>query len=73
MDYTYKVGDKVLLKSHADTSYNTELNRGKEVTIVKIDYRDCFYPYKIQTLKGHWFWVSPNDIECMYNLLGLRL
>lgn len=73
MDYTYKVGDKVLLKSHANTSYNTELNRGKEVTIIKIDKNDPFMPYQIKTSTGFNYWIDSSAIESYAKLLGLRI
>ena len=73
MDYTYKVGDKVFLKPKADITYNIEPNIGKEVTIVKIDYRDSFFPYKIKTISGNWFWVNLDDIGGYFKPLGLKI
>lgn len=42
----------VYLKDWADSRYNTVNNRGKEVTIIKIDKNDPFIPYQIKTSTG---------------------
>lgn len=73
MDYTYKVGDMVYLKDWADSRYNTVNNRGKEVTIIKIDKNDPFIPYQIKTSTGFNYWIHSSAIESYAKLLGLRI
>lgn len=73
MDYTYKVGDMVYLKDWADSRYNTVNNRGKEVTIIKIDKNDPFIPYQIKTYTGFNYWIDSSAIESYAKLLGLRI
>ena len=73
MDYTYKVGDKVYLKDWADSRYNTVKNRGKVVTIKRIDKHDPFTPYLIKTFNGFNYWIDSSEIESYANLLGLRI
>lgn len=73
MDYTYRVGDTVYLKDWADSRYNTVNNRGKEVTIIKIDKNDPFIPYQIKTSTGFNYWIDSSAIESYAKLLGLRI
>lgn len=73
MDYTYKVGDKVYLKDWADSKYNTDKCRGREVTIIKIDRLDPFIPYKIQNSKRYVYWINSSAIEGYFKPLGLRI
>jgi hypothetical protein len=71
VDYTYKVGDKVLLYPIADSKYNFEQDRGREVTIIDIDWSDSYLPYKIQTVRGNWYWTSLQAIKGKFNGIGL--
>ena len=71
MDYRYKVGDKVYLKDWADSKYNTDKCRGREVTIIGIDWSDSYLPYKIQTVRGNWYWTSLQAIKGKFNGIGL--
>ena len=73
MDYTYKVGDKVYLKDWADSKYNTDKCRGREVTIIEIDRLDPFIPYKIENLSRYKYWISLDAIEGYFKPLGLRI
>lgn len=73
MDYTYKVGDKVYLKDWADSKYNTDKCRGREVTIIEIDRHDLFIPYKIQNSKRYVYWINSSAIEGYFKPLGLKI
>lgn len=73
MDYTYKVGDKVYLKDWADSKYNIKQDRGREVTIIDIDWSDSYTPYKIQTIRGGWCWTSLQAIKGKFNSIGLKI
>lgn len=63
----------VYLKDWADRRYNTVNNRGKEVTIIKIDKNDPFIPYQIKTSTGFNYWINSSAIESYAKLLGLRI
>lgn len=67
----YSIGDKVLLHSIADSKYNLEQDRGREVTIIDIDWSDSYLPYKIQTVRGNWYWTSLQAIKGKFNGIGL--
>lgn len=69
----YSIGDKVLLYSIADSKYNLEQDRGREVTIIDIDWSDSYLPYKIQTVRGNWYWTSLQAIKGKFNSIGLRI
>lgn len=69
----YSIGDKVLLYSIADTKYNLEQDRGREVMIIDIDWSDSYLPYKIQTIRGNWYWTSLQAIKGKFNGIGLRI
>lgn len=67
----YNIGDKVLLCSIADIKYNFKQDRGREVTIIDIDWSDSYLPYKIQTIRGNWYWTSLQAIKGKFNGIGL--
>lgn len=73
MAYTYKVGDKVLLYSIADSKYNLKQDRGREVMIIDIDWSDSYMTYKIQTIRGNWYWTSLQAIKGKFNSIGLKI
>ena len=70
MDYTYKVGDKVYLTPTADSRFNIEKNRGREVTIIDIDKFDPFIPFRIETIRGYTYWTTLQAIEGYLKPLG---
>lgn len=73
MDYTYKVGDKVYLKDWADSKYNTNKCRGREVIIIEIDRLDPYIPYKVENLSGYKYWLHDSAIAGYYKPLGLKI
>lgn len=73
MDYTYKIGDNVYLKPLADSRYNIEKDRGREVTIIDIDKFDPFIPFRIKTVRGYTYWTTLQAIEGYFKPLGLRV